>query len=89
MALSLLVAAADRQRTIELFVDDNRTVQLWALSDCQLVPVLNLQGQPYEFDRGFRGTGTGVGCVNAPEGRRLVGLNVDDPRPGDPAPLVR
>ena len=89
VALSLLVADADGRAPVELFVDDNRTVQLWAFSDCQLVPVLNPQGQPYEFDRGFRGTGTGVGCVNTAEGRRLVGLNVDDPRPGDPPTLVR
>jgi hypothetical protein len=89
VALSVLVANVDRQGPVELLVDDNRTTQLWAFSDCRLVPILNPQGQPYEFDRGFRGTGTGVGCVGTPEGQRLVGLNREEPKAGDPAGLVR
>jgi hypothetical protein len=78
VALTLLVADADEQPPVELFVSDNRTVQLWTFVDCSLQPVTDASGQPYQFDLGFRGTGTGVGCIDADgDGRRdLVGLNV-------------
>jgi hypothetical protein len=78
VALTLLVADADEQPPVELFVSDNRTVQLWTFVDCSLQPVTDTSDQPYQFDLGFRGTGTGVGCIDADgDGRRdLVGLNV-------------
>jgi hypothetical protein len=78
VAFSLLVADADDKAPVELFLSDNRTVQLWAFADCKLQQVRDNRGQPYLFDLGFRGNGTGVGCVDADhDGHRdLVGLNV-------------
>lgn len=77
VAIQVLVADADGTPPVELFVSDNRGVQLWAFDDCALQPVTDPDGQPYLFDLGLRGFGTGVGCVDGD----LVGLNVtsDDP----------
>src|SRR5206468_10347473 len=44
---------------------DGRQVLLYAVSDCQIIPEKNAQGQQYAFDLGFTGFGTGVGCVDA------------------------
>ncbi|MFI5956003.1 hypothetical protein [Cryptosporangium sp. NPDC051539] len=51
-----------------------RSVQLYDVIDCGLVPVKNAQGAQYTFDLGFTGYGTGVQCV--PQGSRyaLAGL---------------
>jgi hypothetical protein len=78
VALTLLAIDADEQPPVELFVSDGRTVQLWAFADCRLAPVTNPEDEPYLFDLGFRGTGTGVGCRDVRGGRQLVGLNVTD-----------
>lgn len=80
IAMQLLVADADNTPPVELFVSDGRTVQLWAFSDCKLQQVKDGKGQPYLFDLGFRGNGTGVGCIDANgDGQRdLVGLNALD-----------
>lgn len=83
-AMWLMAADADQEPPLELFVGDTRSVQLWTFVDCALRPVTDRQGEPYVFDRGFVGTGTGAGCIDADgDGRRdLVGLNVirsDDP----------
>ncbi len=43
--------------------------------DCQIVPVTNPEGETYTFGLGFTDVGTGVGCVDTDEGRRLVGLD--------------
>ena len=72
IAIQVLVADADDTPPVELFVSDNRGVQLWAFDDCTLQPVTDPDGQPYLFDLGLRGYGTGVGCTNG----NLVGLNV-------------
>ena len=76
--LSLLVVDADEAPPVELFVSDGRTVQLWAFADCAVAPVTNPEGAQYEFDLGFRGTGTGIGCREGGGGRQLVGLNVTE-----------
>jgi hypothetical protein len=78
VALTLLAIDADERPPVELFVSDGRTVQLWAFADCRLAPVTNPEHEPYLFDLGFRGTGTGVGCRDVRGGRELVGLNVTD-----------
>ncbi len=77
-AMWLMAADADQEPPLELFVGDTRSVQLWTFVDCALRPVTDRQGEPYVFDRGFVGTGTGAGCIDADgDGRRdLVGLNV-------------
>jgi hypothetical protein len=76
--LTLLAVDADEQPPVELFVSDGRTVELWAFADCRLAQVTDPQGEPYLFDLGFRGTGTGVGCRDTGDGRQLVGLNITD-----------
>lgn len=78
VGLVVLVVDADEKPPAELLVSDNRTVQLWAFADCQLQPVIGPDGAPYLFDLGFRGTGTGVGCVGTGQERELVGLNITD-----------
>jgi hypothetical protein len=78
VALTLLAVDADERPPVELFVSDGRTVELWAFADCRLAPVTNPQDEPYLFDLGFRGTGTGVGCRDTGGGRQLVGLNITD-----------
>jgi hypothetical protein len=76
--LTVLAADADGAAPVELFVSDSRTVQLWAFADCALRPVTDGEGEPYLFDLGLAGTGTGAGCVDAGGGRELVGLNITD-----------
>jgi hypothetical protein len=78
VGLVVLVVDADEKPPVELLVSDNRTVQLWAFADCQLQPVIGPDGAPYLFDLGFRGTGTGVGCVGTGQERDLVGLNITE-----------
>jgi hypothetical protein len=78
VALTLLAIDADEEPPVELFVSDGRTVELWAFADCRLAPVTNPEDEPYLFDLGFMGTGTGVGCRDVPGGRELVGLNITD-----------
>lgn len=75
---SVLVVDADDQGPIELFFDDGRLVQLHAFVDCRIVPVTNPEGETYTFGLGFTDVGTGIGCVDTDEGRRLVGLDVDE-----------
>jgi hypothetical protein len=70
------VADADDDGHAEIFVNPGRIVDVLTFRDCQLVPYTNREGEPYGFDVGLRGTGTGAGCVDADgDGRRdLVGL---------------
>jgi hypothetical protein len=74
-----LTVDADQRGPSEVFLSDGRSVQLLAFVDCRLRAVKDAKGVPYTFDRGFRGTGTGVGCVDVDgDGRRdLVGLEVE------------
>jgi hypothetical protein len=65
VARSVLVADVTGHGEVIALASDNRQVQLWAVSACQLVPEQNAQGQQYAFDLGFTGYGTGVGCVDA------------------------
>lgn len=76
---SVLVADVTGAGEVVALASDGRAVQLWAVSDCSLVPVQNAQGQPYTFDLGFTGFGTGVGCadVDGDGARDLVGLLAD------------
>jgi len=63
-----------------VLLDLGRSVALYAVVDCRLVPTLNAQGQQYTFDLGFTGYGTGVGCVAGgdEEDLQLVGLDAQD-----------
>lgn len=76
--IEALAVDADEQPPVELLVDDGRTTQLLVFDDCGIRPVINTRdGEPWLFDRGFRGVGTGVGCVDIGGRRRLVGLNIE------------
>ena len=61
-------------------VDLSREALVYSLAGCAVTPVANAQGQPYTFDRGFAGAGTGVGCTTDAGSLRLAGLDavVDD-----------
>jgi len=63
-----------------VLLSTGRSVALYDVVDCALVPTLNVQGQQYTFDLGFTGYGTGVGCVAGgdEEDLQLVGLNAED-----------
>lgn len=77
-SISVLAVDADEQPPVEFLVDDGRTAQLLVYDDCEIEPVINTRdGEPWLFDRGFRDTGTGVGCVDIDGRRRLVGLNIE------------
>jgi hypothetical protein len=62
---SVLVADVTGSGELVALASDGRQVLLYALSDCGILPVLDEQGQPYAFDLGFTGAGTGVGCADA------------------------
>jgi len=73
-AIVQLVAAGDATAPIAL-VDTGREVLLLSAADCALVPTQNAQGEPYTFDKGFTGFGTGVGCTQESGVLRLAGLD--------------
>ena len=63
-----------------VLLDTGRSVALYAVVDCALVPTRNAQGEQYTFDLGFTGYGTGVGCVAGgdEEDLQLAGLDAED-----------
>jgi hypothetical protein len=61
---AVLVADVTGSGEVIALASDGRQVLLYAVRDCQLVPVQNVQGQQYAFDLGFTGFGTGVGCAD-------------------------
>jgi len=73
-ARSALVVDVDGQGPVEILTTDSRQGGLLAFVDCAIATVNNPEGEPYGFDFGLRGTGTGVGCVATDGGQRLVGL---------------
>lgn len=76
--IGALAVNADRRGPVELLVSDGRSAQLFVFDDCDIRPVINTRdGKPWLFDRGFRGAGTGVGCVAVDGQRKLVGLNIE------------
>jgi len=87
----VLVEDTDGKGTIAALASDGRTVELLLVKNCGLFPAKNAQGGNYEFDLGFRGTGTGVGCsqVAGTSGRSLVGLNVQLDGAGQPQDVRR
>lgn len=70
---------------------NSRVVDLLRIVNCGFAVVTNPEGQPYTFDRGFTGFGTGVGCIDANgDGvRDLVGLNVVRNAAGQPGTITR
>jgi hypothetical protein len=70
-------------------VDTGREALLFSLSDCAVTPVQNEQGDPYTFDRGFAGEGTGVACLEDGGYLRLAGLNAEPDSAGTQFDVVR
>jgi hypothetical protein len=81
VARSVLVADVTGSGELIALASDGRQVLLYGISDCQLVPEQNEQGQQYAFDLGFTGFGTGVGCadVDGDGVRDLLGLLLQPP----------
>lgn len=63
-----------------VLLSDNRVADLLLVQDCALVPATDAAGAPWQFDQGFAGQGTGVGCLDLDgDGTQdLVGLNLVD-----------
>ncbi len=57
-----------------ILLDTGRSVALYTVINCAIVPTLNVQGKQYTFDLGFTGYGTGVRCVDSGRGLQLAGL---------------
>jgi hypothetical protein len=91
VARSVLFADVTGAGQVVAFASDGRQVALYAVQDCSLVAVLNVQGDQYAFDRGFTGYGTGVGCADADgDGvRDLVGLQLVTADDGTPQRIER
>jgi hypothetical protein len=79
VARSVMFADVTGHGEVIALASDARQVLLYAVSQCQIIPEKNSQGQQYAFDLGFTGFGTGVGCVDADgDGTTdLVGLKLN------------
>lgn len=64
----------------QVIVSDGRSARLYAFADCRLQVVVDEHyGRPFVFDlENLRDDGTGVGCSDLGDGRRLVGLQALD-----------
>lgn len=73
--LRAVVVDAEQDGARQLIVSNGRVAHLYALISCDIVPIIGPDGQPFLFDmQNLRGNGTGVGCVDFGDGRRLAGL---------------
>ena len=61
-----------------VLLDTGRSVDLYTTTDCRLTPTTDERGEPWSFDLGFTGYGTGVGCADLGQGLQLVGLLAED-----------
>jgi hypothetical protein len=71
-ALGQKMAGADAPSIVLL--DTGRSVKLYTVADCAIVPTTNAQHAQYTFDLGFTGHGTGVECSSDSGGYTLAGL---------------
>jgi hypothetical protein len=91
VARSVMVADVTGSGELIALASDGRQVLLYGISDCQLVPEQNEQGQQYAFDLGFTGFGTGVGCadVDGDGVSDLLGLLLQPPGAQNAQPVVQ
>jgi hypothetical protein len=70
-----------------VLLTDDRLADLLLVDDCALVDATDAAGAPWQFDLGFTGYGTGVGCLDLTGSgtTTLVGLNAT----GDGATVTR
>jgi hypothetical protein len=75
LPLQALVVDAQQDGQRQLIVSNGRVAHLFAITVCDITPITGPDGQPFLFDmQNLRGNGTGVGCVDFGDGRRLAGL---------------
>lgn len=72
---SAVVQVVQSEEIPVALVDLGREALLYSLAGCGVTPVRDVQGEPYTFDRGFGGAGTGVGCTSQGGVLRLAGLD--------------
>lgn len=73
--LRAFVVDAEQDGARQLIVSNGRVAHLYAVNACDVSPIIGPDGQPFLFDmQNLRGNGTGVGCVDFGDGRRLAGL---------------
>ncbi|MEZ0362736.1 hypothetical protein ACAG26_03415 [Mycobacterium sp. pUA109] len=75
MTLDALAVDAQNNDAHQIIVSHGRGANLYAFAQCRIQTVVDDRGVPFVFDlENVRGTGTGVGCVDLGDGRRLAGL---------------
>ncbi|WP_373141936.1 hypothetical protein [Mycobacterium marinum] len=73
--LRALAIDAQENGSHQVIVSDGRAAHLYVYAACRLQAAVDSRGHPFLFDlQNLRGHGTGVGCSNMGNGRRLVGL---------------
>jgi hypothetical protein len=73
--LQAVLIDAQQDGNHQLIVSDGRSARLYAVDGCAIRIVFGPGGPPFVFDlQNLRGHGTGVGCSDLGDGRRLVGL---------------
>jgi hypothetical protein len=74
--LSALAVDAQENGGNQIIVSDGRGAHLYTFADCRLQTVVDAHyGRPFLFDlQNLRDQGTGVGCSDLGDGRRLVAL---------------
>jgi hypothetical protein len=72
---SMFVAEPAHAGGAYLIGGDGRVDYLYVFTGCHLSPVVDRKGEPYGFDLGFVGNGTGVGCATVDGKPALLGLN--------------
>ncbi|QLL08226.1 hypothetical protein [Mycobacterium vicinigordonae] len=78
--LRALAIDAQQNGDHQILVSDGRGAYLYAFAQCELQAVVdNHYGKPFVFDlQNLRDTGTGIGCSDLGDGRRLVALQALD-----------
>ena len=75
MPLTALAIDAQDNGGNQIIVSDGRSARLYTFAACRLQAVVDREGAPFVFDlQNLRDHGTGVGCSDLGNGRRLVGL---------------
>ncbi len=76
IGLTALAIDAQNDGGNQIIVSDGRGARLYTFAACQLQTVVDAHnGRPFLFDlQNLRDTGTGVGCSDLGDGRRLVAL---------------
>ncbi len=78
--LRALAVDAQQNGETQILVSDGRGAQLFVFAQCELRTVVDSRsGKPFVFDlQNLRDSGTGVGCSDLGDGRRLVALQALD-----------